>query len=196
MRKTPLKKIKVPHFHKQDLRHAIHGEDLEKIRHICTDKRDKALLELFLSSGCRISEVVALNITSLDMSENSIEVVGKGNKKRTVYFSYRAKLFIMQYLQTRCDTNPALFVTKRKPHNRLGVRTIQNDIRSIGIRAGLTHTIHPHLLRHTFATLALNAGMDLTVIQSLLGHESIATTQIYAIINQTHIKAEYRKLLS
>lgn len=194
--KDPLKKLKTPSINKKDLRHALSGEDLEKIRNTCKRIRDKALLEFLVSSGCRISEVAALNIADLDMAERSVEVTGKGNKKRTVYFSHRAKLFVLEYLKSRQDITEALFVSQRKPHGRLGVRSMQANIKSIGIEANIKYEVHPHILRHTFATNALNAGMDITVIQSLLGHESVATTQIYATMNRDHIKAEYRKLLS
>ena len=194
--RDPMKKIKTPSINKKDLRKALTPEELEKVKNSCGDLREKALVEFLASSGCRISEVQQLNIDDLDMHERSVTVLGKGDKKRTVYFSARAKLFISEYLESRKDKTPALFVSQRNPHGRLGVRGLQLIVKKLGEEAGIKSAIHPHLLRHTFATLAINAGMDITVIQSLLGHESVATTQIYATMNKDHIKSEYRKLRS
>ena len=194
--KDPMKKLKTPSLNKRDLRFALTGEELEKVRNACTEKRQKALVEFLSSSGCRVSELQMLNIRDLDMNERAVTVLGKGDKKRTVYFSARAKLFMQEYINSRTDGNPALFVSMRSPFNRLGVRAFQLEIKKLGEKAGINRDIHPHLLRHTFATLALNSGMDITVIQSILGHSSVATTQIYATMNKDHVKAEYRKLIS
>ena len=194
--KDPMKKLKTPSLNKKDLRCALSGEELEKVRNACVEIRQKALVEFLSSSGCRVSEIQQLNITDLDLHERAVVVLGKGSKKRTVYFSHRAKLFLSEYLKSRKDDNPALFVSMRSPYKRLGVRAIQLEIKDLGEKAGLNRKIHPHLLRHTFATIALNSGMDITVIQNILGHESVATTQIYANMDKEHIKAEYRKLIS
>ena len=194
--KDPMRKLKTPSLNKRNLRKALSGEELEKVRNACNTLREKALVEFLSSSGCRVSELQQLNILDLDLNERSVEVLGKGDKKRVVYFSPRAKLFIQEYIESRKDKNPALFVSERAPYPRLGVRAIQLEIKRLGEEAKLNRKVHPHLLRHTFATLALNSGMDITVIQSILGHESVATTQIYATMNKDHIKSEYRKLIS
>lgn len=194
--KDPMRKLKTPSLNKRDLRHALTSEELEKVRNACKTIREKSLVEFLSSSGCRLTELQQLNISDVDFNERCVEVLGKGNKKRVVYFSPRAKLFLSEYLKSRKDDNPALFVSMRSPHKRLGVRAIQLEIKDLGEKAGLNRKIHPHLLRHTFATLALNSGMDITVIQNILGHESVATTQIYANMDKEHIKAEYRKLIS
>lgn len=194
--RDPMKKLKTPTLNKRDLRKALSGEELEKVRNACTTLREKALVEFLSSSGCRVSELQQLNIEDLDLHERSVEVLGKGDKRRTIYFSPRAKLFIEQYINSRKDENPALFVSERAPYPRLGVRAIQLEVKRLGEEAKLNRKVHPHLLRHTFATLALNSGMDITVIQSILGHESVATTQIYTSLNKEHIKSEYRKLIS
>ena len=194
--KDPMRKLKTPSLNKRNLRKALSGEELEKVRNACNTLREKALVEFLSSSGCRVSELQQLNILDLDLNERSVEVLGKGDKKRVVYFSPRAKLFIQEYIESRKDKNPALFVSERAPYPRLGVRAIQLEIKRLGEEAKLNRKVHPHLLRHTFATLALNSGMDITVIQSILGHESVATTQIYTSLNKDHIKSEYRKLIS
>lgn len=194
--KDPMRKLKTPSLNKRNLRKALSGEELEKVRNACNTLREKALVEFLSSSGCRVSELQQLNILDLDLNERSVEVLGKGDKKRVVYFSPRAKLFIQEYINSRKDKNPALFVSYRAPYMRLGARAIQLEIKRLGEEAKLNRKVHPHLLRHTFATLALNSGMDITVIQSILGHESVATTQIYTSLNKDHIKSEYRKLIS
>ena len=194
--KDPMRKLKTPSLNKRNLRKALSGEELEKVRNACNTLREKALVEFLSSSGCRVSELQQLNILDLDLNERSVEVLGKGDKKRVVYFSPRAKLFIQEYIESRKDKNPALFVSERAPYPRLGVRAIQLEVKRLGEEAKLNRKVHPHLLRHTFATLALNSGMDITVIQSILGHESVATTQIYTSLNKDHIKSEYRKLIS
>lgn len=194
--KDPMRKLKTPSLNKRDLRHALTSEELEKVRNACKTIREKSLVEFLSSSGCRLTELQQLNISDVDFNERCVEVLGKGNKKRVVYFSPRAKLFIQEYINSRKDKNPALFVSYRAPYMRLGARAIQLEIKKLGQAAKLNRKVHPHLLRHTFATLALNSGMDITVIQSILGHESVATTQIYAVMNKDHIKSEYRKLIS
>lgn len=194
--RDPTKKIKTPSLNKKDLRKALSAEELEKIKNSCSDLREKALVEFLSSTGCRISEIQQLDIDDLDMHERSVVVLGKGDKKRTVYFSARAKLFVTEYIESRTDQTVALFVSERNPYGRLGIRGLQLIIKKLGEESGIKSAIHPHLLRHTFATMAINSGMDITVIQNLLGHESVATTQIYAVMNKDHVKAEYRKLQS
>ena len=95
---------------------------------------------------------------------------------------------------SRKDNNPALFVTSKKPHGRLGKRSIQREINKIAHRSGLNKSVFPHLLRHSMATAAINNGISITTVQRLLGHESPETTLIYADLNQDTIKQEYKKL--
>lgn len=194
--KDPAKKIKNQSIDKKSARVALTQEELERVRNVCETVREKLIVEFLYSTGCRVSEMANLKISDVDIYERSAKVVGKGDKTRTVFFSPKAKLLIQEYLETRDDNSAFLLVGERKPHNKLGVRQIQIDIKKLGKRAGLHKIVHPHILRHTFATNALNSGMDITVIQVILGHESVATTQIYAVINKDVIQAQYRKLIS
>ena len=122
-------------------------------------------------------------------------VTGKGDKDRVVYFSVRARLMLQEYIKER-KGGEGLFVSSKSPYEPLKPRAIQRIIHNISEKAGLAGRVHPHLLRHTFATLALNSGMDVTVIQRLLGHEDIATAQIYAAMNEEVIKHKYNKYVA
>ena len=122
-------------------------------------------------------------------------VTGKGEKDRVVYFSVRARLMLQEYIKER-KGGDGLFISSKSPYDPLKPRAIQRIVHNISEKAGLAGRVHPHLLRHTFATLALNSGMDVTVIQRLLGHEDIATTQIYAAMNEEVIKHQYNKYVA
>ena len=122
-------------------------------------------------------------------------VTGKGDKDRVVYFSVRARLMLQEYIKER-KGGDGLFISSKSPYDPLKPRAIQRIIHNISEKAGLAGRVHPHLLRHTFATLALNSGMDVTVIQRLLGHEDIATAQIYAAMNEEVIKHKYNKYVA
>ena len=122
-------------------------------------------------------------------------VTGKGDKDRVVYFSVRARLMLQEYIKER-KGGDGLFISSKSPYDPLKPRAIQRIVHNISEKAGLAGRVHPHLLRHTFATLALNSGMDVTVIQRLLGHEDIATAQIYAAMNEEVIKHKYNKYVA
>ncbi|MCD3194267.1 tyrosine-type recombinase/integrase [Clostridium botulinum C] len=191
--KNPTKKIKSPKVGKR-LRNSLTLEELELLRNACKSLREKALLEFIFATGCRLSEVKNIKIRDINWNELNLNVIGKGNKQRTVYFTVKAKIFLEKYLNNRNDNCPYLFVTTRKPHKQLGGRSIQLEINKIATRAGLNKSVYPHLLRHTFATVALNNNMPVTVIQKLMGHESVDTTMIYAELDNSTLKQEYKKL--
>lgn len=131
----------------------------------------------------------------LNLADRSVQVTGKGDKDRVVYFSVRARLMVQEYIVQR-KGGDGLFVSSKSPFEPLKPRAIQRIVRSLSERAGLEGRVHPHLLRHTFATHALNGGMDVTVIQRLLGHEDIATTQIYAELNEEGVRHQYNKYVA
>ncbi|KGO12787.1 integrase [Clostridium botulinum] len=191
--KNPAAKLKQTKEPKR-LRHALSEEEIELLRQACKTDREKALIEFLVSTGCRLSEVVGINKNDIDWNGMSLNVIGKGNKERKVYFSTKAKILLKKYLLTRSDENIALFVTSKKPHGRLGGRSVQREIKKIADRAGIKKSIYPHLFRHSFATSKLNAGMPLPVIQHLMGHENPATTQIYAELSEETIQHEYKKI--
>ncbi len=177
------------------LRHSLTVVELERLRLACKDNRERALVEFIFATGCRVSEVVDTNICDLDFSSNTLHVIGKGDKERIVCFGDKTKLHLENYLKERQDNDPALFVSSRFPHDRIGRRGIEVIISKIAKRAGFEKSVFPHLLRHTMATLGLQSGADITIIQHLLGHTDPATTQIYAETSMENIKYEYKQHL-
>lgn len=190
--KNPMYIIKATKVPKR-IRHPLSDEDAELLRIACKKIREKAMVELFLSSGMRLSELCDINKENVNWQEMSINVIGKGNKERFVYFNTKAKIFLQQYINSRTDTNPALFVAEKRPYGRLHGRGVEVAVKRIADRIDGGRHIFPHLLRHTFATQKINAGMPLNIIQDLMGHESPSTTLIYAQISKSNIKHEYNK---
>lgn len=195
IKKNPMLKIRSLKLDRKNARQALSVEELERLRDACKGYREKALVEFLVSSGCRLSEAAQLNVADVNFAERSVTVTGKGDKDRMVYFSVRARLMLQEYIKGR-KGGEGLFVSSKTPYLPLKQRAIQRIIHNISERAGLEARVHPHLLRHTFATHALNSGMDVTVIQRLLGHENIATTQIYAAMNEDVIKHQYNKYVA
>lgn len=191
--KNPTKKIKQTKEPKR-LRHAMSDEEIELLKLACRTDREKALVEFLVSTGCRLSEVVGINIQDINWYDMELAVIGKGNKERDVYFTVKAKILIKKYLANRKGENKALFIASKFPFARLGGRSIENEINKIAARTNIDKSVFPHLFRHSFATHSINAGMPMAILQSILGHEDAATTMIYAEINKENIKHEYRKL--
>ena len=190
--KSPARKLETTKLPKR-LRKSLTIEELERLRIACKTDRERCLIEFIFATGCRVSEVVRVNVEDLNLNDNTLKIIGKGNKERVVCFSNKTKVYINNYLQIREDNNPALFVYERKPYGRLQKRGIEVIISKIAKRAGFDKSVYPHLLRHTMATLSYQAGADLTTIQHLLGHTSPATTQIYSEQDMDNIKHEYKQ---
>lgn len=187
-----LKLMKVP----KRLRTGLSITELEKVRIACVTKRERALVELLFATGCRISEIAALNRDDLNMSDFTINVIGKGNQEHTVCFNEKATLYLKYYLDERTDDNPALFVSERKPYQRLKRRALGLIVTKIYERTDLDEGLYPHKFRHTFATLALQSGMDLTSVQKLLGHSSPEMTLRYAEQSLANIKHSYHQKMN
>ena len=141
---------------------------------------------------CRIRNKIRRKIIRTNV-KLQLKVIGKGDKERIVYISSTAKVHLRKYLMSRLDDHPALFITERKPYERLGQRSIQREIKAIMQQSGLQKNIYPHLIRHTAATHWFNSGMPLTIIQKILGHENPQTTMIYAKLSNTEVEHAYRK---
>lgn len=191
--KNPARKLKQTKEPKR-VRQAMTDEEIELLRQACKTDREKSIVEFLISTGCRLSEVIGINKDDLNWHEMSLFVIGKGNKQRKVYFSVKAKILLKKYLDSREDECSALFVASRFPHARLGGRSVQREIKKIAKRAGFDKSIYPHLFRHSYASHNLNAGMSLPVLQELMGHETPATTQIYAQLNDENVRHEYKKV--
>lgn len=169
-------------------------ESLELMRDQCDNVRDLALIDLLSSTGIRVGELVRLNRADIDFEHRECVVFGKGEKERRVYFDARTKIHLQKYLDERTDDNEALFVTLQKPHDRLLISGVEIRLRKIGRELNL-HKVHPHKFRRTLATVAIDKGMPIEQVQSLLGHQSIDTTLQYAMVNQANVKNSYRKFI-
>jgi integrase/recombinase XerD len=190
----PTKRIKNPRSEKRAPKSLTIAE-LEMIRESCETLRERAIVEVLYSTGCRLSEAQQIDRSEINYQELSVQVIGKGNKERTVYFSFKAMYHLKKYLSSRKDTEDALIVTERRPYRRLSERCIQGEIARISERSTVTKNVHPHIFRHTFATLMLNNGADITAVQELLGHSDPSTTQGYATMTRERIKRYHDQYL-
>ncbi|MET0067226.1 MAG: tyrosine recombinase XerC [Candidatus Thiodiazotropha sp.] len=157
--------------------------------------RDRAIMELFYSSGLRLAELISLDIGQIDLREQMVEVTGKGNKTRLVPVGTQAREAIQHWLAVRRELaaadEPALFVGVRG--RRISRSTIQKQLHDWSVRQGTPRNVHPHLLRHSFATHLLESSGDLRAVQELLGHANISTTQIYTHLDFQHLAEVYDK---
>ena len=195
IKKNPMRKIKSFKLDRKKTRMPLTPEELEKLRDGSRTYKEKALLEFLVSSGCRLGEIVRIKLDQIDWQGRSVTVLGKGNKERIVYFSVRAKLMLQEYLNKR-KGGDALFASSRTPYGPMKARAVQKAMQKIGERAKEPRRVHPHLMRHTFASNAINGGMDLAVIQRLLGHTDPKTTLIYAELSPRTVKYEYEKIVA
>ncbi len=155
--------------------------------------RDHAMMELFYSSGLRLAELASLNLRDIDFGDHLVHVIGKGNKARIIPVGSQALNALKEWLSKRDELGffeqSALFITQKG--NRLGVRSIQKRLSYWGKRQGISDKVHPHRLRHAFASHMLEASSDLRAVQELLGHEDISTTQIYTHVDFQHLASVY-----
>lgn len=177
--KNPAAKLKEPKLGKR-IPKFLSDLEIEHLREASHTTMEKALFEFFYSTGCRIGEVDKLNRDDIDFRSNSVIVHGKGDKEREVYFNTRCSIWLKRYLDQRDDDESCLFITERRPKRRMSIDNLRYIIKRISNRAGIKKSIHPHQLRHSYATHMMNNGAPLEVIQSLLGHEKSETTKIYA----------------
>lgn len=175
----------------ESLLNAIEWDDTETESRIITKMRDKLILTLLYSTGLRVSELVNLIIKDIDFDERTMLIRGKGDKDRVVLFDKDAKDLILNYLKLRKKENKYLFVNRQG--NPLTPRYVQLMIKKYGEKAGIKKKITPHVLRHSYATHLLKNGVDIRVIQQLLGHASLSTTQIYTNVDMETIKNVYDK---
>lgn len=180
---------------KTKVKETISDEDIERLRDHCEVTRDIAIIDLLYSTGIRVGELVNLDIKDINFEERECIVYGKGEKERRVYFDAKAKLHLQNYISSRKDNNPALFVTLDAPHERLKISGVEIRLRELGRKLNLTR-IHPHKFRRTMATRAIDKGMPIEQVQKLLGHSQIDTTMHYAIVNQTNVKTSHRKYIA
>jgi len=185
-----IKKVKTMKIVKQ----IYTDEMLEELRDGCDNLRDLSMIDILSSTGMRVGELVNLNRADVDFTNRECVVLGKGNKERTVYFDARTKVHLSNYLESRTDSNPALFVTLSKPHERLQISGVEIRLKKIGDSLGL-NGVHPHKFRRTLATRAIDKGMPIEQVQTLLGHQKIDTTLEYAMVNQQNVKTSHCKYI-
>lgn len=188
--KNPCRNIKEIKYEVKP-RKSLTRMELEIVRRACTSKRDLAIVDTLYSTGCRVSELANMRISDINTEDKSINIVGKGKKHNVCYFNTNAQLSLNEYIETRKDDSPYLFVSIRKPHNKLSIKAIELIFRDIAKKTGIVVT--PHIMRHTCATLSLQSGMPLPQVQKMLGHASSDTTLIYAEISKEDIKQSHIK---
>ena len=161
--------------------------------------RDRAILELLFSTGLRVSELSTLKIEQVNLEQEEFSVRGKGDKPRVVFVSERARKALKSYLDKRRDLSSFLFVSHdrakkgREESGPLTPRSIERLVARYALEAGITKRITPHTMRHTFATDLLRSGADIRSVQSLLGHASITTTQVYTHVTDRQLKEVHQK---
>lgn len=188
-----LMEVKVPHHSRGHLKQI----DIEKMRDKCKTVRDKLLIDFLLTSGARVSEISNALISNVNWNENSISIIGKGNKERVVYFSTRTRYYIEEYIKQREAKgvySDYLFVASKIPYANLGSRSIERDVKRIAIDAEITYNVYPHIFRRSYSTIAIEQGVKVTSLQCLLGHSSLSTTQRYYDLNDANVKHEYKKI--
>ena len=177
-----------------NIKETYSDEALEIMRDNCSEIRDLAMIDLLSSTGMRVGEMVLLDRHDINFADRECVVLGKGDKERVVYFDARTKLHLQEYLESRKDDNPALFVSLKAPYNRLEIGGVEVRLRDLGKKLNISK-VHPHKFRRTLATKAIDKGMPIEQLQQLLGHKRIDTTLQYAMVKQSNVKIAHRKYI-
>lgn len=191
--KSPVRRI-----HKikttKSIKETYTDEALELMRDNSGTLRDLAMIDILASTGMRVGELVLLNREDINFTERECIVLGKGDKERVVYFDARTKIHLQNYLSSRLDDNPALFVSLKSPYKRLQIGGVEVRLRELGRRLDI-NKVHPHKFRRTLATVAIDKGMPIEQLQQLLGHQKIDTTLQYAMVKQSNVKMAHKKYI-
>lgn len=191
---NPMLKIgKIKYDYK--VKESLSDKEREQLTLSCDNLRDMALLEFLYSTGIRGSELVSLDISQVHFGDDELIVFGKGCKERKVYLNAKSSVYLQKYIASRTDSNEALFVSLRQPFNRLSLAGIEAILKRIGKKAGVSN-VHPHRFRRTSATNALNKGMDLQYVSTMLGHANPNTTMIYCTVDQDNVKSSHKKVFN
>lgn len=177
------------------VKETLTDEQIEVLRDGCHCMRDLAIIDLLYSTGIRVGELCNLDIEDINFNERECIVYGKGNKERRVYFDAKAKLHLKRYIESRNDSNNALFVTLDYPSDRLSIHAVEHRLRLLGRELNI-NKVHPHKFRRSMATKAIDKGMPIEQVQKLLGHQQIDTTMHYAMVNQVNVKLSHRKFMA
>ncbi|WP_373710716.1 tyrosine-type recombinase/integrase [Jeotgalibaca porci] len=193
--KNPASKIKHIKQPKR-LPKAVTVTELEILREACETTRERALIEVLYSTGCRLSEASGIQTGAINWSSGAINVIGKGDKERIVYLNPRAIYHLKAYLKEREENEddcPYLFATVRRPYRQMKNKTIQDEISKISNRTNIDKNIHPHTFRHTMSTVAMENGIELGDLQQLLGHENPSTTLIYSGVSEERKQQAHKR---
>lgn len=190
--RDPTAKIKAPKKPKR-LPKSLSIQELEIVRESCESLRERALMETMYATGCRLSEIQRMRIVDINIQEMNARVIGKGDKERIVYLSFKCLHHLRKYLKSRNDECEYLFVTERRPIRKMSDRNIERIIDKIEKRSKISKKLTPHVFRHTFAQLAMENGADLADVQHLLGHEDPATTLIYSHVSEERKKQAHKR---
>ncbi len=193
---NPAAEVSAPKM-KRPLPEVLDVDEMARLLEIREDDplavRDLAMMELLYSSGLRLAELTSLNLSDLDLHEGLVRVTGKGNKSRVLPVGRRAKEALQKWLLQRqrfvAVDEPALFIGRQG--RRLGRRAVEKRLQQWGVRQGVSSRLHPHRLRHSFASHLLESSGDLRAVQELLGHADISTTQIYTHLDFQHLAEVY-----
>lgn len=185
-----------PFKYEVKLREPLTDYEMEMIRDACRDYKDRAIIEMLYSTGCRISELMRLKLTDIDYETKEVHLFGKGRKHRISYLNAKAEFVLKKYIENeRKGDSEYIFVISRKPYTPIKMKGLQDRVKKIGKLAGLNRSLYPHLLRHTVTSVAANRGMPIPELQQMLGHVKISTTMIYAHISQENVKHDHKKYI-
>ena len=191
-----------PIKHKECVKKPLDDSEIEMLRINCKKKRDLAIVNLFLDTGIRVSELCGLKLENVDFTRLSCVVLGKGNKEREVYFSGKTAIHIKEYLKERKDITidgmgikynkgTSLFVSTKYPYKHIQKTTVEQMIRNLGQASGVVR-VHPHLFRATYATRLAQKGVSVNIIAKSLGHANLNTVERYALLDNMHIEQSIR----
>ena len=179
--------------HETKERVALNQLELEYLRGACKTARDKAVLEFFYSTGCRVSELVGVKLCDINWEEKTVHLFGKGKKHRVSFINAKCEVALKEYMDVRKGESANLFVGERFPFESLTKNAVEKAIKELSKRSGVAKTVTPHILRHTTATQAVNNGMAIEDVSSLLGHSNVNTTMIYAKVSKARVHNEHTR---
>ena len=195
--KNPANRIR-PMKQPKRLPKALSATELEQLREACQTLRERAMLEVMYSTGCRLSEIANMELAKVDWVSNSLTVIGKGDKERVVYLNPKARYHLENYLDEReyeendCDY---VFSTSRRPYRKMSNKSIQEEVNNIAARTTIDKNITPHVFRHTMATLAIDNGIELGDLQQLLGHTNPSTTLRYTSVSEERKRNAHKRFV-
>lgn len=193
--RDPTAKIRTPKQEKH-LPKAMSQNELEMIRDACENSKERALVEVFYSTGCRISELAGMKKASIDWRNGSLSVIGKGNKERIVYLNGKAIFYLKKYIEDRAeeeDDCEYLFATTLRPYRKMSNAAIRKIINKVASRVETSKKVTPHVFRHSMATIAIENGIELGDLQQLLGHSNPSTTLRYVIVSEERKKSAHKR---